>query len=249
MTLRRGETEKRKRLIGLISSVSEEGNLILKNMKGSSVSASPQLRIIHGRIHGREVVYAVSGMGKTNAAHAVTVLIVKYSPDMIILFGVGGAYPESGLKVGDIAVAEKEVYGDEGVFTREGFQGTDIIGIPLLKKGSKKCFNEFPFDKGLIKLVTRHSSFVPNIKIGPFVTVSTCTGTRKRAIELRNRYNAICENMEGAAVVHVCAIYSKPVIEIRGISNIVEERDIERWDIRLGAGNCQKAVMEALRAL
>ena len=153
-------------MIALISSVPEEGKKIVREIKTPDVFVSPHLRVIRGKIYNKDVVYAISGMGKTNAAHVTTILIEKFSPDMIVLFGVGGAYPASGLKIGDIAVAEKEVYGDEGVLTKEGFLGTEIIGIPLLKKGRRKYFNEFQLDKSLIKRVTR-------FKTGPFVTVST----------------------------------------------------------------------------
>ncbi len=243
-------------MIGLISSVPEEGSLILRNIKGCRVSAFPHLRIIQGKVKDKAVLYAVSGLGKSNAAHAATVLIEKYSPDMFILFGVGGAYPSSGLSVGDIAVAEKEIYGDEGLLTKEGFQGMEFIRIPLLEKGRKKYFNEFPLDKRLARrclsiLELAHSPLplATEVKTGPFVTVSACTGTKKRALELEKKHNAICENMEGAAVAHVCAMYKIPVIEMRGVSNIVEDRDRSKWDLARAAENCQKAVIVVLSSL
>ena len=55
--------------------------------------------------------------------------------------------------------------------------------------------------------------------------------------------------MEGAAVAHVCAMYKIPVIEMRGVSNIVEDRDRSKWDLALAAENCQKAVIEVLSSL
>jgi len=39
--------------------------------------------------------------------------------------------------------------------------------------------------------------------------------------------------MEGAAVAHICSMYGIPVIEIRGISNIIEDRDMKKWNIPL----------------
>ncbi len=236
-------------MIALISSIPEEGKKIVREIKKPDVFVSPHLCIIRGQIYNRDVTYAASGIGKTNAAHAATILIEKFSPELLILFGVGGAYPSAGLEVGDIAIAGKEIYGDEGVLAKDGFHGTEFIGIPLLKEGRKKYFNEFPLDKNLIKHVTRYALRVTNFKSGTFVTVSTCTGTRKRALELKKRYGAICENMEGAAVAHICAIYGVPMLEIRGISNIVKDRDKSRWDIKLAAENCQKAVMEMLKEI
>jgi len=241
-------------MIALISSVPEEGKLLIGRLKKKSVMAGKPL--YGGRIQGKEVVYMISGMGKTNAAHAATFLIEKFSPETLILFGIGGAYPSSGLGVGDIAVAEKEVYGDEGVMNGDGFQGTQLIGIPLLKLGRRKYFNEFPLDKGLAGKALGYLAYVAQPSagsiaagLGRFVTVSTCTGTRKRAMELQKRFGAVCENMEGAAAAHICTLYGTPMVEIRGISNIAGDRDRSKWDIRLAAENCQRVVLELLKSL
>ncbi|MBI5187960.1 MAG: futalosine hydrolase [Nitrospirae bacterium] len=227
--------------IGLISAVPFEGEIILKYLKRITTEVFEGLTCYRGRIWDKDIVYLASGIGKTNASHTVTILIEKFSPRLVINFGVGGAYPSSGLKIGDIAIAEKEIYGDE-----------------------EKYFNEFPLDKILLKkfvksfnLITRHgsaelaeaSSLVTKMKPGPFVTVSTCTGTIKRALELEKRFNAICENMEGVAVAHICTLYGIPMVEIRGISNIVEDRDMSKWDLKLAAENCQMVVMEFLKEI
>ena len=243
--------------IGLVSSVPEEGSRLINLLPTkSTIGGKPFSR---GRFAGKQIVYVVSGMGKTNAAHAATLLIEKFSLDLVILFGVGGAYPASGLRIGDIAVAVKEVYGDEGVLTKDGFRGTEAIGIPFLKKKGKSYFNEFPLDKRLVQDLLGIIPPCPplekggrgnfQIRSGIFVTVSTCTGTRKRAIELEKRFGALCENMEGAAIAHICALYGTPVAEMRGISNIVEDRNRRKWDIPLAAGNCQSLVMEVLKSL
>ena len=68
--------------------------------------------------------------------------------------------------------------------------------------------------------------------------------TKKRAAEISARFKAICENMEGAAIAHICCLYKIPCIEIRGISNMVEARDVSKWDFKLAAENCQKALIE-----
>lgn len=241
-------------MIALISSVPEEGKLLSTQLREKTVIAGKAL--YKGRIHRKEVLYMISGMGKANAAHATTILLEKFSPDVLILFGVGGAYPSAGLKLGDVAVAEKEIYGDEGVMLKEGFRGTDFIGIPLVKRGRRRFFNEFPLDANLVKKVKKsaerfppHASRLTELMSGTFVTVSTCTGTRRKALELKKRFEAICENMEGAAVAHICSLYGTPMMEIRGISNIVEDRDRSNWNIGLAAEHCQEAVMEVLKRL
>jgi futalosine hydrolase len=240
--------------IGLISAVPFEGGRILSHLKRIDTKTSSGLALYKGRIHNKPIIYGVSGIGKTNASRMTTTIIERFSPRIIINFGVGGAYPSSGLGIGDIAIAEEEIYGDEGILFEDGLKSVELIGFPLLKKGRKKYFNEFPLDKRLIKKAvdaarTTQLSSPITVKSGHFLTLSTCTGTLKRARELENKFHAICENMEGAAVTHVCTSYGIPVVEIRGISNAVEDRDRKKWDIKLAADNCQKVVMEFLRIL
>lgn len=258
--------------IGIIFSVKAEGNLLIRNLTGR---LKKEGMYYAGHLAGKHVLLAVSGIGKVNAAHAVTRLIQECSPLVIMNIGIGGAYPSSGLKTGDVAIAEKEIYADEGVRLNDGFHGMNLIGIPLLKKGSKNYFNAFPLDKPLIRkavgaaqLITHHpasggsvllgestrartgaDSSLITVKKGTFLTVSTCSGTKKRAVELEKRFGAICENMEGAAIAHICTLYGIPLIEMRGISNIVEDRDPSKWDISLAAENCQKAAIECIRAI
>lgn len=229
-------------LIGLISATSVEGGAIRRRLK------KKENNFYTGKIGTHKIVHAASGIGKANASHTTTLLIEGFSPSLIINFGIGGAYPSSGLGTGDIAVAEREIYGDEGLWLKDGFHTIDSIDIPLLKKGRKQYFNEFMLDRKLIKKVMDSNRPVTNVKYGRFVTVSTCTGTSKRAKELEKRFNAICENMEGAAVAHICAIYGIPMLEIRGISNIVEDRDKDKWDIKTAAENCRRVLLQFLES-
>ena len=238
--------------IGLISAVSFEGEIIQRDLQKVHEEVPHGLALYKGKIHDKLIVSITSGIGKTNASRGTTFLIERFSPSIIVNFGVGGAYPSSGLKIGDIAIAEKEIYGDEGVLLKDGFHTAEVIGVPFLVKDRRKYFNEFPLAKKLLKRairisrITHHASHI-TIKSGSFLTLSTCTGTLKRAKELERTFHAICENMEGAAVVHVCTSYGIPMVEVRGISNIVEDRDIKKWGLKLAAENCQKAVKELLK--
>lgn len=245
-------------LAGLVSATEKESRAILKTLRRIK-DKSLALPVYQGKIGKTNIIHIISGIGKTNAAHASTLLIEKFSPSAVINFGIGGAYPSANLRAGDIAIADREIYGDEGLWLKDGFHKADEIGIPLLKKGRKKYFNEFPLDRNFIKKVMKiipphlplakggRGDFSIKIKSGTFVTLSASTGTDKRARELEKRFNAICENMEGAAVAHICAIYNIPMLEIRGISNIVEDRNMGKWDIKTAAENCQKTVFVLLK--
>lgn len=134
--------------------------------------------------------------------------------------------------------------------TKSGLEPLETIGLPLLKIGRKKYFNHYPLDKSLTKDALKAArSSSSKALAGAFATVSACTGTKKRADELFAKYGVICENMEGAAIAHICCMYDIPCIEIRGISNLVEDRDISKWDIQRAAANCQKAVIDFIGRL
>ena len=169
-----------------------------------------------GLLKDRPVVICLCGIGKTNAAHGATLLLERFHPAFICVIGVAGAYPSAGLAIGDIVVGEKEIYGDEGLLLETGLETMNTIGLPLIEIGTVHCFNEFPLHMPEELRGHRHK--------GVFVTVSACTGTLKRGREIETRFGALCENMEGAAVAHVCLLNDVRAAEIRGISNVIENR-------------------------
>jgi len=180
----------------------------------------------------RRVIFAVTGIGTANAASAATALIHLFSPELIINTGCAGAYAGSGLTIGDLAMATEEVFAEEGVATTEGWKSLEYMGIPLLDLEGMRYFNEVPLSRSSAELAlsvaARHG--IP-LMPGRFLTVAACSGTVARGRELRRRFDAICENMEGAAVALVAARYAIDCLEVRGVSNQVEDRDLSRWDI------------------
>jgi futalosine hydrolase len=133
--------------------------------------------------------------------------------------------------------------------TSDGWKPMEFTGFPLLKN-DVEYFNTFVMDRKLSQLAIDVSKDIGlKVHSGNFITVSQCSGTRKTGEEMRERFNGICENMEGAAVAHICAKYKVPMIEIRGISNIIEDRDLKKWNIPLAVSNCSKAVNEVVRRL
>ncbi len=235
--------------LALLSSMPFESNKILSQLKNIRRTKIAGKTVCPGKLLNTGILLMNTGIGKVNAAHSATAVIGEFPVRNIINLGVGGAYPESGLDIGDIAVALKEIYGDEGVISSGGWKNLKSLGIPFVQTGRKKYFNEFPFNKNLVKKVLNSVKDIGQAKSGNFITVSSTTGIHKRAVELKKRFNAICENMEGAAIAQVCAIYKIPMLEIRGISNIAGIRDKRKWNLKVAAENCQKAVLGVISSI
>lgn len=226
-----------------------ESDLVLASMNTSRVSEVAGKKVYKGRLSGVNILLLNTGIGKINAAHAATAAIENFPVKKIINFGIGGAYPGSGLANGDVAIASKEILGDEGVISSKGWEGLEKIGIPLVMSGKKKYFNEFPVGASRVLPVSNIERRDFKVKSGAFVTVSAASGSTRRAKELERRFSAICENMEGAAIAHTCMIYNMPMFEIRGISNTAGVRDKRRWDMKLASLNCQKTVLNQINLL
>lgn len=234
----------------ILSSMPFESSMVRAAMKKVHISTVAGKKMYKGTLTGVNVILTNSGIGKINAAHSATCIIERFPVDGIINMGVAGAYSGSGLGNGDIAVASKEIFGDDGVIEANGWSSMETIGIPLVQHGRKKYFNEFPLQNKLCKKMIgsiNSSSFQPQITQGPFVTVSAASGSSSRARELERRFHGVCENMEGAAIAQVCALYKTPFFEIRGISNKAGIRDRRKWDLKTAADNCQKLVLESIK--
>lgn len=206
--------------------------------------------LLLGTLHGQRVALLHTGVGKANAAAATTALLEHYQPTAILLTGCAGAYPGSGLGVGDLAVASEEIFGDEGVATAAGFLDMTDLGFPLARVGEQSYYNRFPLDaqlrsRALPLIETAAQAAHRRLASGAFVTVSSCSGTLTRGAELGRHWGGLCENMEGAAVAQTCALYDLPLLELRGISNLVEDRDLARWDLR-GAARLAQAAVESV---
>ena len=124
------------------------------------------------------------------------------------------------------------------------------IGIPAVERGGRRYFNEFPLSlAAAAKAVHLAGTLGLALHRGRFVTVSTCSGTTARGERLRERFHAICENMEGAAIAQVALLYGVDTLEVRGISNLVEDRDLSRWDIPLAVEEVQRFLVKLVEML
>jgi futalosine hydrolase len=238
-------------MIALLAAVPLETELLRRSLAPCEVRRSYGYDLYHGSCFGRPLCLLHSGVGKASAAAATMALLALCRPAILIQIGCGGAYAGSGLAVGDLALASSEIYGDEGVLTPNGFLDLEALGLPLVEREGKRFFNRFPVDGTLLERVRPLLSQVAaaadcRLVEGPFVTVSTCSGTTLAGTELARRTGGICENMEGAAVAQVCSRQQVPFLELRGISNLVEDRDFERWNLRGAAERAQRAVQALL---
>jgi futalosine hydrolase len=238
-------------MFAIVAALPLETDLLRARLAPCEVRRCGRRDLLLGTLHGQRVALLHTGVGKSNAAAAMSALLEQHHPTAVLLTGCGGAYPGTGLAVGDLALASEEIFGDEGVATAEGFLDMADLGFPLARVGETNFYNRFPLDEPLrsraLPLIELAAQAVNRrLACGAFVTVSSCSGTLSGGARLGERWGGLCENMEGAAVAQSCLLYGTPLLEVRGISNLVEDRDLSRWDLRGAARLAQSAVETVL---
>ena len=236
----------------VLTATAFEQTTIVEAMGGIEPTVLAHRRTVFGQIVAPRVAVIEAGIGLTNTAQALTAVLQSHKVGLVIQVGIGGAYPSSGLGVGDLAIATEEILGEFGVVDDSGWSDGQTIGIPLLDS-DPPIHNHIDLDEQATQqsqaaAQTVASTSGAQCKSGSFLTVQNVTGTDKQAALLDNRFSALCENMEGAAAAQVCRLYDVPFTEIRGISNIVESRDLSKWDITTAASRAQSAALELIRS-
>ena len=225
----------------LVSATEIESATIQSALGDAKATQHAGKTVIAGTLCDWRCTLLHTGIGAVNAAHALTCQLEEQLPDLVIQFGIGGAYVPTGLSIRSVVLATEEIYGDVGVITPEGWKPADEIGIPLVHSDPPH-FNRFPLDSQLVSTAAE----ICGARCGPFVTVSQCSGVQAVGDALHARFNALCESMEGAAAAHICTLYAVPFLEVRGISNLVEDRDPACWDISGASETAQSALMKII---
>lgn len=78
------------------------------------------------------------------------------------------------------------------------------------------------------------------------ITSNTVRGNAESIARIQQMAPADIESMEGAAFFFACLSEKVPFIQIRAISNLVEERDKSRWALDLALKNLNKALWDSL---
>ena len=234
----------------ILAATTQEIALLEHALGCSAQRNAAAFEYVEGSLGHQPVVICAGGIGKINAAAATAVLIEHCQPRLVINTGCAGAYLASGLTVGQLAVASDEFLGDEGVLTSAGWQDLHFMGIPTLIRGERLYHNAIPLSRHPAERAMQLADYCGvRLKRGRFITVSTCSGSRQRGEVLAREFHGICENMEGAAVAQVCLRYGIDCLEIRGISNLVDERDMKTWDIPRAVEAAQRFVLKYLEEM
>ncbi len=194
--------------VGIICAMEAEAKDIIAAMTETKEETISSVTYVSGNVGGKSCVVAVCGIGKVFAALCAQTMILRYSPSLIINCGVaGGLSPE--LSICDIAIATSLVQHDmdtSAIGDPKGLiSGINIINLPCDPEANarlKKCAEE-----------------EVNTVFGVIASGDKFMSDNAEKEEIRNTFNAIACEMEGAAVGQVCYVNNVPCCVMRAISD------------------------------
>lgn len=183
-----------------------------------------------------EIDVLITGVGIPATMYALMKYLHHNKTDHIVNAGIAGSFRPS-TPLGKVYLVDRQRFGDLGI--QEG-DGTfkDLFDAKLEKK------SQMPYTDGWLQLP---KDIVPGfLDTASSITVNKVLGTKEDIQRMIDKYDPDLESMEGAAVAYVCLMESLPYLEIRAVSNIVEERNKEKWDIPLAIKSLNSSLQSML---
>ncbi|WP_454053818.1 5'-methylthioadenosine/adenosylhomocysteine nucleosidase [Clostridium sp. Marseille-Q7071] len=196
--------------IGIIGAMEEEVQILIDEMQVESKIEKANMCFNKGRIFGKEVVIVKSGIGKVNAAVCTQILVDDYKANAVINVGIAGGIGEE-IYPGDIVIASDLVQHD---MDTSAF-GDKIGQIPRMDVFDFKCDSKLiKYAKNACEDLKDHKSFVGRIVSGDQFIANV-----EKIRWLKNEFEALACEMEGASIAHVAYLNNIPFIIIRSISD------------------------------
>ena len=158
----------------------------------------------------------ITGVGMTATAFALGKYLDKNNYSLILNVGIAGSFDQN-IPLGSLVNIATDIFSELGAEDHNNFISIDELGFGKSNFNASYPYQELPKVKG--------------------ITVNKVHGNEQSIAEIKNRYNPQTESMEGAAVFYACNMSNIPCMQIRSISNYVEPRNKENWQISLAIKN------------
>jgi futalosine hydrolase len=192
----------------------------------------------HYRLDEIKIDILISGIGTTFTAFHLTNTLRDEKYNLVINIGIAGSLIRE-LSIGDVVAVVSDEFADLGIEKEDEF-------LTLFETGFMDS-NEFPFEQGILK--SSDCNGLIHLKKVRGITTNKSHGRASSIAEIKSKFAAQVESMEGAVVFFVSNWLGVNCCQIRAISNFVEPRDSSQWNIPLALENLNEAVLDVLKKL
>ncbi|MBN1251352.1 MAG: futalosine hydrolase [Bacteroidales bacterium] len=184
-----------------------------------------------------EIDILISGIGIAFTVYYLTKKLADKNYDLVINIGIAGSFNKN-LNIGDVVFILEEQFADLGIENKNDFE--TLFETGFISENKK------PFINGkLINESIDDEIFKDFLKVKG-ITVNKVSGNANSVNNIQKKFNSDIESMEGAAFFYVCLMEKVKFIQIRAVSNYVEERNKENWNIPLAISNLTASVNSLL---
>ena len=179
-----------------------------------------------------------TGVGMVPTAYLMGRALARHPYDAAFNLGIAGSFTRD-LEPGEVVHITHDRFPELGADQGEYF--LSLIDLKLLEE------NFFPYKDGqLINELPIKSKTIDKLKTARSITVNRVHTTNKSIEKIRTRCNPNTESMEGAAFFYACFSENIPCVQIRAISNYVEQTDTDRWNIPKAIENLNRVILQVL---
>lgn len=196
-------------MIGIIGAMDIEVNSIKKKISDPAITKIAGTEFVCGHIENVMVCVAQCSPGKVNAALCTQAMIDKFRPDSIINIGVGCSLSDDVI-IKNIVIASDVCQYDIDI-TALGEPRGFINGINTVKVKTDKKLSE--------KLARTAINCGEKIHIGTIASGDTFIAGSELKGKIASQFSALCGEMEGGAIGHVCKANNVPFVVMRCISD------------------------------
>jgi futalosine hydrolase len=179
------------------------------------------------------VNYLITGVGMTATAY-YTGKAINDSYDAAFNIGICGSF-NSNLEIGAVVNVYEDHFSELGAEDGEVFLSLPELGL----EGASKILNS----SGAMSVEIEKLPKVNGI------TVNTTHGNEKSIEKIYAKFHPMVESMEGAAFMFACENEQIPYVQIRAVSNLVERRNKNSWNIPLAIKNLNDTFLGILNSL
>lgn len=170
--------------------------------------------------------------------HATAFILSKYLSDkyqFAINIGIAGCFNRN-INIGTVVNIYSDCFAELGAENDNEF--LTVFDLGLMDK------NEFPFKDGWIEYNWNLKNLIiDNLPKVSGITVNKVHGNDENIEKVFQLFHPYTESMEGAAFLYACRMENVPCIQIRSISNYVEKRNREAWNIPLALQNLHQTIL------
>lgn len=202
-------------VIGIIGAMEQEVAALKEKMQISGVLKKASMEFYKGTLRGKPVVVVRSGIGKVNAALCTQILIDQFDVKKVINTGIAGSL-DARIDIGDIVISTEALQHDVDA-TQFGYQKGQIPGMETLS---------FPAD-GEMAAIAREACGKVNPEINVFtgriVTGDQFIADKEVKNKIKETFDGLCTEMEGAAIAQAAWLNKVPFVIIRAISDKADD--------------------------